>query len=163
MTAKLSLLVISILCVARFGSSQTIVPPQYFGMHYVKSQPWPSVPFGSLRLWDTDTRWQQMNPARGVYDFSTLDDYLALAHAHGLSDVLLVLGGTPNWISSQPVNTWCDYTNVAPGSCAPPADLNSDGTGTNQAWRSFVYQLTSHVAALNTKHILASCRLRNVE
>ncbi len=131
------------------ASTQSAVPAQYFGMHYVKSQPWPTIPFGSLRLRDTDTRWQQMNPARGVYDFSTLDAYLALAHVHGMSDVVLVLGGTPNWVSSGPANAVCDYTSVAPGSCAPPTDLNSDGTGTDQAWRSFIYQLAAHVAELN--------------
>lgn len=132
-----------------FASSQTTVPPQYFGMHYVNWQPWLTIPVGSLRLWDTDTRWQQMNPASGRYDFSTLDAYLALAHAHAVSDVVLVLGGTPNWISSDPANATCDYASVAPGSCAPPADLNSDGTGTDQVWRSFIYQLASHIAELN--------------
>jgi hypothetical protein len=131
------------------ASAQTIVPPQYFGMHLAKSQPWPTVSFGSLRLWDTDTRWQQMNPASGVYDFSTLDAYLALAHAHAVFDIVLVLGGTPNWTSSDPSNTVCDYAAFANGSCAPPSDLNRDGTGTNQAWRNFIYQLTSHIAGLD--------------
>jgi hypothetical protein len=139
----------ALLLTSSFASTQTAIPAQYFGMHYVKWQPWPTIPFGSLRLWDTDTRWQQMNPARGVYDFSTLDAYLALAHSHAVSDVVLVLGRTPNWISSDPSNTVCDYANVATGSCAPPADLNPDGTGTNQAWRNFIYQLAAHVAALD--------------
>ncbi len=144
-------MLIAILSVTTCAWSQTVVPPQYFGMHYVKGQPWPTIPFGSLRLWDTDTRWQQMNPASGVYDFSTLDAYLALAHAHGLSDVVLVLGGTPNWISSDPFNAVCDYASTATGSCAPPSDLNTDGTGSDQAWRSFIYQLASHVAGLNKR------------
>ncbi len=126
------------------------VPPRYFGMHLVKSQPWPVVAFGSLRLWDTDTRWQQMNPASGAYDFSTLDAYLALARSHAVQDVVLVLGGTPNWIASDSTNMTCDYAGVAPGSCSPPADLNSDGTGSNQAWRNFIYQLSAHVAQLDT-------------
>ncbi|HEX3354142.1 MAG TPA: hypothetical protein VHS34_15085 [Terriglobales bacterium] len=141
----LAALVLAATCVC----GQTAVPAQYFGMHLSRSQPWPTVPFGSLRLWDTDTRWQQMNPASGVYDFSTLDSYLALAHSHGLSDVVLVLGGTPSWISSDPLNSACDYAAVASGSCAPPMDLNSDGTGTDQAWRSFIYQLVTHVMGLD--------------
>ena len=145
-------MLIAILSVTTCAWPQTVVPPQYFGMHYVKGQLWPTIPFGSLRLWDTDTRWQQMNPVSGVYDFSTLDAYLALAHAHGLSDVVLVLGGTPNWISSDPFNAVCDYASTATGSCAPPSDLNTDGTGSDHAWRSFIYQLASHVAGLN-KHI----------
>ena len=51
----------------------------------------------------------------------------------------------------RPSNTICDYASVAPGSCAPPADLNSDGTGTDQAWRSFIYQLASHITELNRR------------
>jgi len=141
-------LLAALVFLASAGSAQTTVPPQYFGMHLVKSHPWPTVSFGSLRLWDTDTRWQQMNPASGVYDFSTLDTYLALARAHAVFDIVLVLGGTPNWISSDPSNTVCDYAAFAGGSCAPPSDLNPDGTGTNQAWRNFIYQLTSHIAGL---------------
>lgn len=141
----LAILFLATTCV----SAQTTVSAQYFGMHLVKGQPWPTVPFSSIRLWDTDTRWQQMNPANGVYDFSTLDAYLALAHAHTGLEVVLVLGGTPNWISSDPTNTGCDYASTATGSCAPPADLNSDGTGTDQAWRGFIHQLATHVTGLN--------------
>jgi hypothetical protein len=129
--------------------TQTTIPPQYFGMHLVSSQPWPTVPFGSLRLWDTDTRWQQMNPASSVYDFSNLDAYLALAKAHGVADVVLVLSGTPQWASSDQANSTCDYTVVAAGSCAPPYDLNADGSGANQAWRDFVSHLAAHVAGLD--------------
>jgi hypothetical protein len=141
-----------LLLISSLVSAQPRVPAQYFGMHLVRSQPWPTVPFGSVRLWDTDTRWQQMNPARDVYDFSNLDAYLALAKTHGVSDIVLVLGGTPNWISSDPGNATCDYASIATGSCAPPADLNVDGTGTNQAWRTFVYQLAAHVASLNSTY-----------
>jgi hypothetical protein len=139
----------ALLLAAPCASTQSAVPAEYFGMHWVKWQPWPTVSFGSLRLWDTDTRWQQMNPASGVYDFSALDAYLALAHAHAVFDVVLVLAGTPNWISSDPSNTVCDYASTAPGGCGPPSDLNSDGTGADQAWRSFVHQLASHIAGLN--------------
>jgi hypothetical protein len=149
MKARLIALAI-LLLTATCAMAQTPVPAQYFGMHLVKNQPWPTVSFGSLRLWDTDTRWQQMNPASGVYDFSTLDAYLALAHTHAGLDVVLVLGGTPNWISSDPANAVCDYAGTATGSCGPPSDLNSDGTGTDQAWRSFVYQLATHVTGLSS-------------
>ncbi len=149
MISKLVSALAAVVLASAFAVSQTVVPAQYFGMHYVKSQPWPTIPFGSLRLWDTDTRWQQMNPASGVFDFSTLDAYLALAHAHAVTDVVLVLGGTPNWISSDPSNAVCDYSSTAAGSCAPPSDLNSDGTGSDQAWRSFIYQLGFHLATLD--------------
>ena len=44
-----------------------------------------------------------MNPAPGVYDFHTLDEYLRAARQHGVDDVLLTLGSTPAWASSLPV------------------------------------------------------------
>ena len=105
MNKKLVPALAALVMVSVFASAQTVIPAQYFGMHYVKAQPWPTIPFGSLRLWDTDTRWQQMNPASGVDDFSNLDAYLALARSHSVFDVVLVLGATPNWISSDPSNT----------------------------------------------------------
>src|SRR5882672_4038504 len=35
-----------------------------------------SIPYGSLRLWDTLTGWAQINSASGVYDFSMLDGFV---------------------------------------------------------------------------------------
>jgi len=90
-----------------------------------------------------------MNSASGTYDFSNLDTYLTLARAHGVSDVVLVLSATPEWISSDPGNGTCDYASTAAGSCAPPSDLNGDGSGPNQAWRNFIYQLAVHTSGLN--------------
>ena len=99
-TTLLKWFLITVLVGISYVSAQSVVPAEYFGMHLLKSQQWPSVPFGSLRLWDTDTRWQQMNPANGVFDFSSLDAYLLLANAHRVADVVLVLGGTPNWFQA---------------------------------------------------------------
>jgi len=125
------------------------IPPSFFGMHFrLDKIVWPAVPFGSLRLWDTDTRWQNLNPAHGVFDFSTLDKYLAAAKEHAVTDVLLTLGGTPQWASADPANFRCDYSEVAPGACAPPADLKSDGSGPNQYWRDYLYALGAHLKSL---------------
>src|SRR3982750_4557233 len=41
--------------------------------------PWPTVPFGGLRLWDTSTGWAQINTSEGVYDWSTLDAFASAA------------------------------------------------------------------------------------
>nr|MBA3914046.1 oligosaccharide flippase family protein [Terriglobales bacterium] len=126
------------------------IPATFFGMHFRRDKiSWPTIPFGSLRLWDTDTRWQNMNPSPGVYDFHTLDEYLRAAHQHGVDDVLLTLGSTPAWASSLPFYAGCDFSRVAPGDCAPPSDLQPDGKGPNRFWRDFIYQLASHLARLN--------------
>ena len=51
------------------------------------SESWPSVPLGSIRLWDTHTTWNDLEPSKGAYNWSLLDGYLALAQAHNV-DVL---------------------------------------------------------------------------
>lgn len=133
------------------SESQTgTIPATLFGLHFRLDKIfWPGIPFGSLRLWDTDTRWQNMNPGRGVYNFTKLDRYLEAANRHGLRDVLLTLGSTPTWASADPGYGNCDYSSLAPGDCAPPSDLEADGTGANQFWRDFIYNLGVHLAGLD--------------
>ena len=131
-----------------FARASETIPPTFFGMHFRMDKiDWPSIPFGALRLWDADTNWQRLNPQPGKYDFAALDRYLAAARTHHLSDVLLTLGSTPAWASSDPADRRCDYADFAPGSCHPPSDLNADGTGSNRYWRDFLYHLGSHLAS----------------
>jgi hypothetical protein len=98
-----------------------------------------SIPFGSLRLWDTSTGWSQINTASGVFDFSNLDGFVSAAPS-GV-DLLYNLARTPSWASSNPNDSSCGYdtsTQGGPGQCDPPADLNSDGTGKDQDWINWV-------------------------
>jgi O-antigen/teichoic acid export membrane protein len=126
------------------------IPATLFGMHFrLDKVSWPTVPFGSLRLWDTDTRWQNMNPRPGTYQFVMLDRYLSAARLHGLRDVLLSLSSTPDWASANPTDKTCDYARTALGDCGPPSDLNSDGSGADQVWRDFIYALGVHLLRLN--------------
>lgn len=131
------------------GPPINVIPAAFFGLHFKSGTPWPQIPFGSLRLWDSATRWQQTEASNDVYNFSTLDTYLSLAKGHGLNEMLLTVSGTPQWASSDPTNTECDYASTAPGSCAAPLLLNADGSGTNQYWRDYIYELVSHVVGLN--------------
>ena len=105
--------------------------------------PWPSVKFGTIRLWDTSTEWADMNSSSGRYDWSHLDSWLSTAQQHGVTSILYTFGGTPSWISSHPTDSTCSY---APGRCDPPRDLNADGSGTDAAWQAFVRALASHSA-----------------
>lgn len=147
-------------------SAQSSIPSTLFGLHWGTSNPWPAVPFGSLRLWDSGTRWQVMNPAPETYSFvSTLDPALRAAKTNGLADVLLTLSATPHFISSDPVANTCEYATSPAyyGSCGVPTDIaasctnqnalnNCDGKidGTNQTWRNFIYNLGVHIAGLST-------------
>jgi len=42
-----------------------IIQPEMFGLHVKNEQygVWPSIPFGSLRLWDNDVAWSQIEVA----------------------------------------------------------------------------------------------------
>ena len=117
------------------------IPATYMDLHMGSSNlPWPTVPFGGLRLWDTATGWAQINTAQGVYDWTNLDGFVSAAQAHGV-DLLYNLARTPAWISSNPSDSTCAYDTSAeggPGQCDPPSDLNADGSGTDAAWIDWV-------------------------
>jgi len=122
------------LCLASPGWSQT--PPRYFGMNtgqMLDSESWPSVPLGSIRLWDTHTTWNDLEPSKGAYNWSLLDGYLALAQAHNV-DVLYTFGNTAQWAASA-TGQQCIRNS---GGCYPPASI--------QDWDQFVTALVAHSA-----------------
>jgi hypothetical protein len=88
--------------------------------------PWPSAKFGTLRLWDTGTSWTSLEPVQGVWNWQPLDLWVAAAEQHGVKDILLTLGQTPPWASSNPD----DVNYVGAGAPAPPTD--------NQYWRDYI-------------------------
>ena len=112
-------------------------------------EPWPSVRFEGLRLWNTGTTWLDINTANGVYDWTQLDKWLAAAGKYG-NDVLYTFAGVPKWASSNPNDPICI---PQPGACDPPNDLNADGTGTDQHWKDFVTALTQHSKNSTAGHI----------
>jgi hypothetical protein len=130
------------------------VPPSFFGMIVENSADMPAqVPFGQFRFWDDGASWPfletQPNPnLPPVFNFIPLDNYLSALQAQGVNNVLYTLGRVPQWASSQPANTTCDYTAAGyQGSCYLPLDINADGTGTDQTWINWVSAIASHVNA----------------
>ncbi len=78
----------------------------------------PSFQVGSVRLWNTRTRWQNLEPARGKYDWTTLDRLVAGARGAGFP-VILTFGGTPLWASPNgPKSVYTDDSRAG-----PPDDL----------------------------------------
>ncbi|HEY1220540.1 MAG: carbohydrate binding domain-containing protein [Bryobacteraceae bacterium] len=88
--------------------------------------PWPTAKFGTLRLWDTGTAWTSLEPQQGVWNWQPLDIWVAAAEQHGVQDILLTLGQTPPWASSNPD----DVNYVGAGAPASPTD--------NQYWRDYI-------------------------
>lgn len=92
------------------------VPPALRGRE--PQTPWPAGLVGALRLWDARTRWADIEPAPGRFEFEQLDHYVTQALAHEAS-VMLVLGSTPRWASARPWER-CPYGS---GCLAEPSDL----------------------------------------
>ncbi|MFM9592114.1 helix-turn-helix domain-containing protein [Streptomyces scabiei] len=88
----------------------------------------PSFRTGAVRLWDSDTRWSNLQPRRGEFDWSVLDRLVDGAERAGLP-ALFVMGGTPRWAS--PDGPAAPYTD---GSRAAPPDRLAD-------WDTFVRAL----------------------
>jgi hypothetical protein len=132
------------------------IPRTLFGLDMnffvTTKQPWPSIPFGSLRLWDSATGWAQLNPRKGEYDWSQLDKWLSnvAQHDNKIEDVLFTFGRVPQYASSRPNDQSCGY---GPGQCAPPSDVDENGGGTDQYWKDFVTAIATHSKNSRGAHI----------
>ena len=69
------------------------VTPLLFGNHPIDGPPEYA---GTVRLWDTSTSWNRIERKQGQYSWAALDRAVGQAEAAG-QQVLLVLGGTPEW------------------------------------------------------------------
>ncbi|MEC5218595.1 hypothetical protein RCH09_003569 [Actimicrobium sp. GrIS 1.19] len=87
------------------------ISPAYFGVHFhrllvqpaehaVRTQ-WPEIAFGTVRLWDSGTSWQDIAPHAGSWQFDRMDTWVDTTVAHQAT-VLYVLGSTPRWASARP-------------------------------------------------------------
>jgi polysaccharide biosynthesis protein PslG len=123
------------------------VPASFFGLQMHKpialgQQPWPTIPFGAVRLWDSGVSWSEVNTANGVYDWELFDKWMAKYHEHGIDDILYTFGRVPRWATSKPDDDDCAFNGK--GQCDPPSDLKPDGSGPNQYWKDFVSAIATH-------------------
>ena len=90
------------------------VGPLYFGNHFHRLVPevgtfgasatatlWVPGTIGVLRLWDSGTRWADLAPSPGVWNFERMDAFVDQARSRG-ARVLYTLGSTPRWASARP-------------------------------------------------------------
>jgi hypothetical protein len=132
---------------AQSPATSGAIPATYFGFNlhpgvFNGQIPYPTIPFGAVRLWATETTWNDINTSSGVYDFSTLDNTIAVAQSHGQTDFVFTFGAVPTWASSNPTDASCTAANL--GSCDPPTGLSS---GDDHLWQDFVTAITAHNAA----------------
>jgi len=132
------------------GPGPTVtVSPTFFGIHSGQAfpkAPWPYVPNSGWRSHDDGITWADINTSQGVYEWSRFDQEIAKAQAHN-EEILYTLFETPNWAASSPGGCIQGV-----GSCNPPNDLNSDGTGSDQHFQNFVSALMSHVGPGKIKY-----------
>jgi hypothetical protein len=89
-----------------------------------------------------ELRWDQLEPAPGVYDFTALDDTLAMNDQIGFS-VLAVVDGTPDWATPDA---------LAPGNAPPigldqPVFLAGGAVNPNNPWAGFLATVAAHYGA----------------
>lgn len=121
---------------------------QFFGLHIHRAENerhWPTVFFGSWRLWDAYVTWARLQPTRGEWDFSRLDPYVDKAGRAGI-ELLMPLGMTPAWASARPAES----SAYGPGQAAEPASLDDwrlyvRTVATRYRGRIYVYELWNEV------------------
>jgi GH35 family endo-1,4-beta-xylanase len=81
----------------------TVIQDSLFGLHVNGAERgvWPTINFGSLRLWDNATSWTNIETSKGVFDWTNLDRAVSNANQNGVTDFLMVLSGTPTWATNQ--------------------------------------------------------------
>ena len=74
-----------------------------FGQHVANiARTVPDARLTSIRLWDSGTRWDQIETSQGQYNWGTLDAAVDNAQAAGAKNILYVLGSTPRWAARNP-------------------------------------------------------------
>lgn len=86
----------------------------------------PKARAGMHRLWDLKVTWRDVNPERGRFDWTVLDQRIAEVEAAG-AEPLLVLGMTPQWAAVDPN---AGDPRWGTGSASPPRDPED--------WRAYV-------------------------
>ena len=94
------------------------------GLHIegVEVEAWASAPFGALRLWDNGTAWSQIELEKGVFKWDNLDGALANAESKGMTDIMMVLGTTPEWAASEETPADENYPPYV-GANTPPKNI----------------------------------------
>ncbi len=84
--------------------AQTPVPPTFFGMHTTALNVWPE-DVGALGK-GTLVSWEYSEPARGVYNWSTLDNWVNMARAYGVP-LVYSNDGIPAWAVDPNATSQC--------------------------------------------------------
>jgi hypothetical protein len=141
----------------------------FFGMHVNNHKDfgvWPDIPFSSIRLHDSGVGWREIEVAPGRYDWNLFDHQLKRAKEHNV-EAFYDFVRTPEFYTSHSQCAQdfrggnCDpdrcakYGGKNQNGCFPPNDLNRDGSGSDEHFKTFVNAVVDHVAALGTSNYAA--------
>ena len=101
-TVSVAVLAAGLVAMPATAQARTL-PPEFFGLHVAslsRGAVW-SVSPTSVRLWDTGTRWDQIERKQGKYRWRPLDKAVKTARSAGATEILYVLGSTPKWAASR--------------------------------------------------------------
>jgi polysaccharide biosynthesis protein PslG len=84
------------------ATAATFVDGTQFGLHVprISNGVVPTVPYGTVRLWDSGVTWGQVEQSRGKYWWVGFDQAVAAAKNQN-AQILYVLGSTPRWAASN--------------------------------------------------------------
>ncbi len=122
----------------------TTIQRDLFGMHVFNLQDgvWPTVPVGSIRLWDNATTWSSIETAQNQFNWTALDTAVQTANDNGVTDIMMVLAGTPAWASDDPSSGGA--AGVLPGAAGMPRDLADWDDWVTQVVTRYKGRITSY-------------------
>lgn len=129
----------SALAQSQSASTAKPIPSTFFGVSvlYLQSNTqWPlKVPVGTLGKTE-GTEWNDIEPSNGTYDWTGLDDAIALGRSAGITSFVYTFWSTPTWASSNASQS-CILTSIEnyTGCAAPPAHIGD--------WDAFVKAVVS--------------------
>jgi hypothetical protein len=122
-----------------------LIKPSLFGVTLSSSSgSMPAFQVGSVRFWDSRTRWANIQPQPDVYDWSILDRLTGAAQQAGLP-ATFVLGGTPTWAAPNgPKAPYADGSRSAPPDDLAYWDRFIDSLVTRYRGRIEAYEMWVH-------------------
>lgn len=119
-----------------------IITNQFFGIHVNKlgvHSAWPKFNPGVVRLWDTGTTWNNLQPAKAGIPWGTsvatkrLDMYVDYVLKNNPdAQIIYTMGMTPAWAGSKQAKS-CNYASYGYSSCTMPIRIDE--------WRAYVNEL----------------------
>ena len=87
--------------------SRGVVPNNFFGMlldNYITT-PFPTIPFGTVRLNSSYVTWAEINTARGVYNWTNFDTVISNITGSRSVDIIYSFWNVPTWSNSAGSST----------------------------------------------------------